>query len=236
MWRKFTEKAGTSCPLVRSWIVTVFMTVTIDSAEPVNGSGARDALTPGRERLTMLHMRHFRVTAVLALVLTACGGQRTAENAKASPTPGESSITAKSTSPPTKARPRRPAGTARPRGPERARLPRTAIRRWSSANRPAYVESDACRKDAQPALNMLALALTDKDMRNIPFVLDTLDSTWSLQFRHCTGMVTRPAGVSYRAVDRAFNRAITGRGDVGKSLARAQSSLVLAQAALSATK
>lgn len=80
----------------------------------------------------------------------------------------------------------------------------------STPSDPTYVESDACRADAQTALE--------------------------IAFAQCTGDVARPAMESIDAVSTAVDAAIMGTGgNVGKQLAKAQTRLDTAQAALVAT-
>jgi hypothetical protein len=106
----------------------------------------------------------------------------------------------------------------------------------STPSDPTYVESDACRADAQTALEIVALALTDSDVRDVAGRLRTLEKMTPDAFAQCTGDVARPAMESIDAVSTAVDAAIMGTGgNVGKQLAKAQTRLDTAQAALVAT-
>lgn len=106
----------------------------------------------------------------------------------------------------------------------------------STPPEPTYVESDACRQDARPALDIVALALTDSDVRDVAGRLRTLEKMTPDAFAQCTGDVARPAMESIDAVSTAVDAAIMGTGgNVGKQLAKAQTRLDSAQTALDAT-
>lgn len=97
-----------------------------------------------------------------------------------------------------------------------------------------YVETDACRSGAGPVLDIIAMALTDEDVREVAGRLDTLDSMLPEALAQCTGATARPAREAIDSLDAALAAAMDGVAP-GQELATAAERLEDAQAALDAT-
>jgi hypothetical protein len=103
------------------------------------------------------------------------------------------------------------------------------------ANEPAYVESEQCRQQASEALDVVALGLEDRDVRDLAGRLDTLDGMTPEAFAQCTADVTRPGNEAVAALGGAFDAATQG-GDVALQLASATNNLEEAREALEARR
>ena len=92
---------------------------------------------------------------------------------------------------------------ASPRSPE----PRTTAPPEPESSEPTYVETEACREDAQTAVNILELALQDADVRDVPGRLRMLPDAVAL----CSGTLSHAVNAACDNIGDAVDAALAGR-------------------------